>query len=319
MHELLTNFHFIRPWCLAGLAPAILILWAMRNRRDARRPFRGVISDHLLKHLLTGESRRGNVRPWHLLTIAWCLTVVSLSGPTWRREPSPFAEDQAALFIVLKTAPSMTAGDVQPSRLERAIHKIRDLLALRGGALNGLIAYSGSAHLVMPLTKDGNIIETFAAELSPDIMPVEGDAAAAAVLLADERLEKSGLIGSVLLITDDVRPDQLKRLTDQREGKGFPVHLLAIATKTPPGNPPAPPLDENMLRKTAETLGGSLTPVTPDEADVKRIASHFERSLRTSAQVREGERWRDFGYELVPVIAILALMWFRPGWRVRYD
>jgi hypothetical protein len=60
---------------------------------------------------------------------------------------------------------------VQPSRLERAAQKIRDLLAERRGTRSALIAYAGSAHLVMPLTRDADLIARFAAELSPDVMP----------------------------------------------------------------------------------------------------------------------------------------------------
>ena len=39
--------------------------------------------------------------------------------------------------------------------------------AARGGSATGLIAYNGSAHLVMPLTKDDRIINTMAESLSP--------------------------------------------------------------------------------------------------------------------------------------------------------
>ena len=46
--------------------------------------------------------------------------------------------------------------------------KIRDLLAARGGARTGLIAYAGTAHLVMPLTDDRGVIEPFLAALAPD-------------------------------------------------------------------------------------------------------------------------------------------------------
>ena len=318
MSELAMNFHFLRPWYLTGLAPVVLVLWLLRNRQDARRPWRGIVSDPLLQHLLVLESPRGKVRPWHLLALVWLLTVMALSGPAWRQGPSPFAEDKAALFIVLKVTPSMTATDIQPSRLERAVHKIRDLLALRRGALNGLIAYSGSAHLVVPLTRDGGIIEAFAAELSPDVMPAEGDALADAVELAEERLEKSGLTGSVLSIADGIDSNQWNALTHRQERKDFPVHFLATATPDPPGSPPAPALDRKLFETAAKSLGGSLSIVTPDERDVERIASRIERSLAASDQMREASRWEDSGYWLVPVIALSALMWFRRGWRLRY-
>ena len=111
------------------------------------------------------------------------LGIFALAGPTWEREPAAFGEERAPIVVLLKATPSMLAKDIQPTRLERAVLKLRDLLEERPGALTALIAYSGSAHLVMPLTRDARIIELFAAEISPDILPKEGDALAAAVNL----------------------------------------------------------------------------------------------------------------------------------------
>ena len=64
------------------------------------------------------------------------------------------------------------ATDIQPSRLERAKFKISDLLESKPGANVALIAYAGSAHTVVPLTKDYNIIKSHVKSLSPDIMPI---------------------------------------------------------------------------------------------------------------------------------------------------
>ena len=109
--------------------------------------------------------------------------VVAIAGPTWKHEPSPFADDVAAIAIVVKVGPSMITEDVQPSRLARATEKIHDLLKERGAGKTSLIAYAGSAHVVMPATKDSGIIDTFALALDPKIMPVDGDVAAEALTL----------------------------------------------------------------------------------------------------------------------------------------
>ena len=319
MSELISNFHLLRPWWLAAALPAGYLLWLIVRTSDSNRIWKNIISDHLLRHLLISETTQNRIRPWHLLGVVWVVTIIALSGPAWQIEPSPFAEDQSALFIVLKVAPSMTADDIQPSRLDRAVHKIRDLMALRRGTLNGLIAYSGSAHLVMPLTRDHDIIESFAGELSPEIMPSEGDAMAEAVLLANEQLNKSGLSGSLLLVTDAVSEDPLQELARNQKKHSFPVHLLAIASENPGGIVSAPALDKTMLGKAARALGGSLTIVTPDEQDVENIASRVEKDLATMILPDSGQRWKDSGFWLVPFIAIFTLIWFRRGWVVRYE
>ena len=87
-------------------------------------------------------------------------------------------------MIALSVAPTMGQTDVAPSRLERAKQKVRDLLAARAGARTGLIAYSGTAHLVMPMTEDRAVIEPFLAALTPELMPVQGNNTIAATALA---------------------------------------------------------------------------------------------------------------------------------------
>jgi len=317
----LSQFHFLRPWWLLALAPALWLVWMIHRHQDAARPWRGVIADHLLPHLLAEGERQRRLRPVHLLLPVWLLATLALSGPTWQREPEPFADDEAALVIAVEVTPTMLAQDIQPSRLERAAQKIHDLLAQRPGTRTALVAYAGSAHLVMPLTRDAELVTRFAAALSPAIMPVQGDAAAEALALGEEQLRKSGLDGSVLLITDGIPAEQLPQLAAYRKRGGVPVQLLALAADpgvpVPPDSPPAPALDRAALDKAADALDATLTVVSPDDRDVRWLARHTETSLVAASPEQSGERWKDAGYWLVFAVAALMLVWFRPGWLVR--
>jgi Ca-activated chloride channel family protein len=319
----LSQFHFLRPWWLLALAPALWLVWVIHRHQDAARPWRGVIADHLLSHLLAKGRPRRRLQPVHLLLPLWLLATLALSGPTWQREPAPFADDEAALVIVIEVTPTMLAQDIQPSRLERAAQKIRDLLAQRPGTRTALVAYAGSAHLVMPLTGDAELVTRFAAELSPAIMPTQGDAAAEALALAEEQLRKSGLRGSILLITDGVPAEQLPQLAAYRKQGGVPVQLLAVAAPPgvplPPDSPPAPALDRVALDKAADALDTTLTIVSPDDRDVRWLARHTETSLVATSTEQTGERWKDAGYWMVFAVAALMLVWFRPGWLVRWQ
>jgi Ca-activated chloride channel homolog len=319
----LHQLHFLRPWWLLALLPTLMLWWLIRRRQDAARPWRGVIADHLLPHLIIDGGPQHRLQPVHLLLPVWLLSTLALSGPTWQREPAPFADDESALVIALEVTPTMLAQDIQPSRLERAAQKIRDLLAVRPGTRTALVAYAGSAHLVMPLTRDAELIARFAAELSPAIMPMEGDAAAEALTLAEQQLRASGLRGSILLMTDGVPAEQLPQLAAHHNHGGAPVQLLAVAAPSgiplPPNSPPAPALDRATLDKTADALDASLTIVSPDDRDVRWLARHTETSLVTASAEQPGERWKDAGYWLVFGVTALALMWFRPGWLVQWQ
>jgi hypothetical protein len=114
----------------------------------------------------------------------------------------------------------MEAADVQPTRLARAKHKLRDLLEARKGLSTGLIAYSGSAHLVMPLTRDERIVSAMVEDLTPELMPADGDALAEALQLADSVLERAGVPGSVVVMTDAVAPAQAENIAAATPGFG---------------------------------------------------------------------------------------------------
>jgi Ca-activated chloride channel homolog len=302
----MSDFHFLRPWWLIAVVPAAVLAWRLWAAEDTGRTWRKLVAPHLLPHLLTGREERRWLRPAAALFAGWLLAAVALAGPTWQREPAPFAEDTAALVIVLKVTPSMQSQDVQPTRQARAAEKVRDLLALRPGAKTALFAYAGSTHRVMPLTADAGIVTTFADQLAPDVMPVSGAAAGAALTVADEAVKKFGQSGWVLWVADAATPDELKALEKYRAEGRTPVSVLAVAGDGP---------ELESLRRAAAALDAPLVRVTPDDADVRQLA----RNTRFSAASEQagGERWRDFGYWLVPPLVVASLVWFRRGWMVR--
>jgi Ca-activated chloride channel family protein len=236
--------------------------------------------------------------------LVWLLVIVAVAGPAWRHVPSPFADDTSAVAVVVEVSSSMQTEDVEPTRLQRMMLKIHDLLQARGQAGTSLIAYAGTAHLVMPVTRDGDIIDTFAQALDPQIMPRDGDAAAAALELADRSLAQAGG-GSIVWITDGVAAEQAPMLTRWRQGSGTALRLW----------PPLLPGDElDDLRANAEPAQATLVRLAADDSDVQSLARAAE-----FADVRGNDadtRWAEDGYWLTPLIALLLLPFFRQGWMV---
>lgn len=299
---MISDFHFIRPWWLLALVPLCLLVWAIRRRQDAAQAWKGIVAPHLLPFLLHGETRHRRFSPLWLIGIGWLLAVIAIAGPTWRREPAPFADDTSALAIVVKVSPSMMTEDVQPGRLARGVQKIHDLLAQRRGAKTALVAYAGSAHLVMPATTDEGIIDTFAQSLDPKIMPEEGDAAADALKLADQALVEAGG-GSILWITDSIAPEQMALLAAWRKQSSTSLRLL----------PPLLPGDElDALTKAARVADTGVVKLTADDADVTQLARAAKFATASAGEL--SDRWQESGYWLTPVLAVLLLPFFRKGW-----
>jgi Ca-activated chloride channel family protein len=299
------DFHFIRPWCLLAFLPVLIAAIFLIRRQKEGAAWLSMIDPNLLKHLIVGEGKESRIKPMYILCAIWGLSVLALSGPSWRKQASPFSDDQAGLVIVLKMSGSMEAQDVQPSRLERAKFKMRDLLEQRSGAASGLIVYSGSAHLVMPLTKDDSIISSMAEGLTPAVMPTEGDALSAALISAEKLLAEAGVPGSVLVIADSVAPGQAAQLAGV--ASDLPVQFLSI-------QPSQSPSDAGLLA-AAKARGSELVVMTDGDEDVTRLNKLAQSKMLATAANDGSERWEDAGYWLLPLILLGAAFWSRKGWQ----
>ncbi|MBV9654127.1 MAG: VWA domain-containing protein [Acetobacteraceae bacterium] len=242
------------------------------------------------------------MQPGDALLAAWVIGILAVAGPAWQREPPLFAGDSPPVMIVLRVSASMQQADLQPTRLRRAQQKIVDLLASEPAQAAGLIAYDGSAHLVLPPTQDHGVVVTMAQALSPDLMPRHGDALGDAVALARRVLAEASLGGSVLVLTDDAAPFA------QPPPTGAPVTILPVL---PPGREP-----RAGLQAAASALDARVVPLTVDGSDVAGIGGRLASAGSMTQPPGEAERWRDGGWYLVPLLALVVLFWFRRGWAV---
>src|SRR5262245_9108547 len=291
------EFHFLRPLWLVALIPVIAIVVLILRRGRPEAQWGDVIAPNLLKHLLVKPERRWRINPLYLVASGLAVSIVALAGPTWRRELPPFVEDKAPLMIALSVAPSMKETDVAPSRLERAKQKVRDLLAARSGARTGLIAYSGTAHLVMPMTEDRAVIEPFLAALTPELMPVAGNNAGAAATLAASLMATESVAGTILLIADEPGSDPaaIRRAAGRNS-----VLMLSVM----------PP---DRQQGQANTVAVSV-----DGSDIRSLERRIETSYQSAQSAAFGARWRDEGYWLLLPVALLGLLWFRRGTTVAW-
>ncbi len=323
------DFHFLRPeWLLALLAAAALA-WLVSGREDVRKRWAGTITPHLLDHLVVEQKTGLRIRPVHLTVALIVLGAIGAAGPTWERERPPFVEDKAPLAIAIDLSPTMDAIDVSPTRLERAKLKVHDLLALRQGARTAIVAYAGSAHMVLPLTDDANLIQTYVNSLATNLMPVPGKDTAKALAVAGAGLAREDTPGTILFMTDGVEPDAFdafKRYAGNNElmvlgigtAEGGPMKtgkdsFLADTT----GRRVFSKLDVDGLRKLKSEAGVQVATVSLDDADVQWI----QRRVQTHLQQKDADekaRWRDFGWYLTLPIALLGALWFRRGWTIRW-
>lgn len=298
----LDAFHLLRPFWLLALLPLALLWWTVRGAKTRRGPPTDGLAPHLRDALVVGGGGQRRLLPIDGVAAALVLLALGASGPTWSRQPDPFVAQSAPLVIALKVAPSMEATDVAPSRLERGKQKIRDLLELRAGARTALVAFAGTAHVVVPMTEDPGVVLPYLEGLSADIMPSDGDRAAVALALAEDLLAREPGPGGVLFVADALDPADAPAI----QAAGDAVAVLSL-------------LPQGEGDRGLDQLSSvPVLPVTPDGADVARIDRMLTAAQARAALANEDQPWHDRGAWLAWPAALLTLLWFRRGWTMRW-
>jgi len=327
------SFHFAQPWWLLGL---LLILpvaaWLRRSTIYGGIARINRYADaHLLPHLtgsreLKPKERWRHFKRWALL---WSALVVAMAGPRWDYTEIQLFTPGADLVILLDISRSMEVSDVRPSRLARARQEIEDLINQNRGVRIGLIAFASVAHVISPITDDGQAIRSLLPAISSDLVRLQGSRlgealARARTLLAGQPEESQH---SILLISDgDFAEPGLEKQVETLAAEGIRLHVLGIGTT---GGGPVPgrngrfltdgqrqviesKLDEKGLKRLAEAGGGSYLSADYRDEDTSTILQLATSSGNTRVADEQRFRvWNERFYWLV-IPAMLALL---PGFR----
>ncbi|MEM6774867.1 MAG: VWA domain-containing protein [Pseudomonadota bacterium] len=324
-------FHFLRPeWLL--VLPLCLFGWC-RIRRSASKlaPVGELVAPHLRDALTVHRDSLSRLRPVDGVAGAALCLALAAAGPTWSRQPSPWFAESAPLVVALEVTDSMRANDLLPSRLDRARFKVLDLIAARTGSRTAVIAYAGSAHIVVPPSTDIDVIRPLLESLDPAIMPTPGANASAVLEPALALLGDEATLGTLLFVNDGFDALDVPALAEFASRPGMPaVTALVVGSDSggvalmPDGTPARgndgarvdTAIDTAVLRRIENETRVPVTRVTSDDEDLRRVLRTIESQL---AQADDPEaRWRDEGWWFLWPAALLTLLSFRRGWTMRW-
>jgi Ca-activated chloride channel homolog len=333
MSEWWAAFHFLRPQWLWLLLVVPVIYLAHHFHEDVFARWKRYIDPELLKHLIVSQRKGWRFRPIHAICLLIVLGVVAVAGPTWKREQPPFTEDKAPLVIALDLSQTMDAIDLDPSRIERVKLKLRDLLKVRNGGRTALFVYAGSTHLVLPFTTDAGLFDLYLTSLSTILMPIKGKDTAGALHAIDAYLKDEPVPGTILFVSDGIEPAAISAFRQFTSPEDNQQDILVMGVGTSAGGPVRvskstfatdslgrriySKLDVNALRSLSK-IGIDATTLTLNDDDIHWIQRHVQHHLQAVQQRNSKTRWIDEGYWLTIPIALLALLWFRKGWTVRW-
>ncbi len=303
----LSDFHFLRPELLWFLLPVIVVtIIALVSLRE-QVSWKKTIASHLRKYVISkgSESRRKLIQLG--LSLFLSLAILGAAGPTWKRVQMPGSILETPMVIILNMSPSMLKSDIQPNRIERSKFKLNDLLVASPGARIAMVGFSGSAHTIVPLTRDYNILSSHINSLSPDIMPVEGNNLSAALEMTDTILLNISAPSKIIIFSDTFDEDVADLLLNYSSVNDHNITIYPVISEQN--------MDKNSLNRLSAADNITLAMMTLDKSDMELIAKTTRENLRFKESDTEKEDdWIDMGFWFMIPFAIYILFWFRKGW-----
>ena len=342
MMATIQQLHFLRPeylWLLPLIVAAFIALYLLRSKSSQ---WYDVIDPSLIEHLLDNttnqQANRRTSLPLICAALACCIAIIALAGPSWEKLPSVTEQKNDAMIIIADLTLSMHATDIKPSRLIRTRYKLLELLKQRKAGQTALIAYSGDAHIVSPLTDDASTIAALIPSLSPEIMPSIGSNAIAAFNQATQLLKNSGISqAKIVWFTDEALPSDLTAINKILNNANKQLIIIGVGSKA--GGPvPLPsgkfvkdtsgrivnaPLSRDRLKNIAANTGGVYLDLQADNSDINIILSEslfdqlsgIKNTEKTDTKNSNiSDTWQDRGGYIALLLLPFALLAFRRGW-----
>ena len=238
-----------------------------------------------------------------LTTFAVFFLILTLTQPRWGYYWKDLTQKGVDIVIALDVSNSMLAQDIKPNRLERAKHKIADLLSMLEGDRIGLVAFAGTSYLQCPLTLDYSAVHIFLNAIDTKLIPVQGTAIGHAIRTSVKAFNKQDTRSrAIILITDgeDHTGDAIPSAKWAKEhetkifvigiGKeiGAPIPSLEPTTsgfkKDKNGEVILTKLDEPTLQQMALKTGGSYVRSVTGDMDLQKV---YLESIKHKVEKKE--------------------------------
>jgi Ca-activated chloride channel family protein len=228
-------------WFLIAVIPVVWIMRFAWGRASARMRTFGQAGD-APRRMARPRVRRERV----VMLVAMAGIVVALAGPRGGFDEVEVQSSGADVFVALDLSSSMQAGDLRPTRFERARREVFDLLDVVSGSGRadrvGLVGFAGVSFVQCPLTTDTNAVREYLMLMSPGDMPVQGTDIGGAIMTALNAMDAGGVgpdvaaTRAIILISDgeDLEGGEAAAI---KEAKARGVRVFTVGIGTQEGAP----------------------------------------------------------------------------------
>ncbi len=260
-----------------------------------------------------------------LFLTAILLIILSLSGLRIGSGLKELKQEGMDVVVALDLSNSMSARDIEPSRLERSQYEVKRLISLLKGDRIGLIAFAGISYLQCPITSDYRTANMMLEMMDSDLLPVQGTAFSDAINTALNAFPKENQqYKAIILISDGEDHEQdIEKATQRAAEEHVVIYTLGVGTLKGATIPIyddqgklvdymrdsndrviTTVLQENTLKEIAALTNGRYYRLGAVRNPIESIYDHILHGDRQEYQTHEFARYQ----ELYLVFASLALV-----------
>lgn len=305
---------------------ALLFIYANHRRKKLAARF---VSLSMLPKLSTSVSPWRRLAKVLLLLLAIAFLFVALARPQWGRKMEHIERKGLDLVLLQDISLSMLAEDIKPNRLTRSRHEISAFLESLSGDRVGLVAFSGEAQVMVPLTLDYGTVQMMLRELSPGwLMP--GTNLENAIRKGMTLYKNSGTAGqySVMILMSDGEELEAAAVNAAKEAAEMGIRIYTIGIGSREGVPiPVPSrngdvaykkdaqgnivttrLEDGTLQEIASVTGGLYFYASPGEFQLQKVLTEIA-SLEKKEQASDRmENYQDRYQIFLGLAALLFLI-----------
>ncbi len=326
-----SSLHIASPWfSLLLLIPVIVLIFAIRLKSKLKStiifPFAKALKE--IRPVNAKISSVAEKLPLLLRITALILIAAGLMR-FQDMNPEPFTPNNISgtdIIICLDTSPSMLSLDFNPDdRLTVAKKVISTFIDGRMNDRIGLVAFSGAAMTLCPLTTDYPALQATIAGITEKVTQTDGTAIGDAIATSVNRLKNSSAKTKIIILVTDGRSNmgQLDPMSaaDIAKKLGIKIYTIGVAKKGKTFMPIKDPitgrvityreigddLDEETLEDIAKSTNGIYERAT-DKTTFENIFKQIDSLEKTSFKAKQEYTYTElFNYFLIPALAILLL------------
>lgn len=134
------------------------------------------------------------------------------------------------IYILVDTSLSMLTEDVYPNRLELGKKVIKEVLIGMKGDKIGIIPFSDSAYIQMPLTEDYSIVENYLNAIDTNLISGGGTNILEALVIANKSFEEIGGERKIILIVSD-GGEKDENILEYAKAENIIVYSIGVGTE----------------------------------------------------------------------------------------